>query len=84
MEEANAECENFEQQQSEFLKQMKVIEDNRQAFITRKKVIQGCFMKFQNKQNAYNKMVKDIDFTRSELVKEKEKTTNFSSQYMVC
>lgn len=82
--EASAECENFERQQSEFLNRIKVTEDSRQSLFARKKEIQGTFMKFQNRQNAYDKMIKDIGFARSELAKEMEKTTKFYNQYEVC
>lgn len=40
-------------------------------------------MKFQNRQNAHDKLVKDLSFTRSELVKQEEYATKFYSQYEV-
>jgi len=41
-------------------------------------------MKFQNRQQAYDKMVKDMEFKQSELKTEKERSTKLLSQNSVC
>lgn len=83
-EEAKANCETIEQKLTECMKQLKVTEDSRQPFFSRKKEIQGHFMKFQNRQSAYDKMRKDLEFTQSEFKREKEKSTTYINQYLVC
>lgn len=42
------------------------------------------FMKFQNRENAFNKMTKDVEFTKSELKREEERSSTFSNQQLVC
>ncbi|XP_016657266.1 structural maintenance of chromosomes protein 5 [Acyrthosiphon pisum] len=79
-EEARVNCENLAQQQTEFINQLRTAEDSRQPFFDRKKDIQGSFMKFQNRQKAYEKMVKDMEFKQSELKTEKERSTKLLSQ----
>ncbi|VVC40914.1 Hypothetical protein CINCED_3A020659 [Cinara cedri] len=76
-EELIVECNHFEQQLTESMNHLQVIEDSRQPFFTRKKEIQGSFMKYQNKKNAFDKMTKDVEFTRSELKREEEKSTKY-------
>jgi len=82
--EAKENCEHFEQQQTEFINQLRVIEDSRQPFFEKKKEIQGSIMKFQNRQQAYNKIAKDMEFKQSELKAEKERSTKLLSQNSVC
>ncbi|XP_050058944.1 structural maintenance of chromosomes protein 5 [Aphis gossypii] len=79
-EEARVNCEHFEQQQIEFNNQLRIAEDSRQPFIARKKEIQGSFLKFQNRQKALDKMIKDIEFKKSELKTEKERLIKLSDQ----
>lgn len=79
-EEARVNCEHFEQKQTEVFNQLKIAEDSRQPFLARKKEIQGNFIKFQNRQQAYDKMVKDVEFKKSELKIEKERSTKLLSQ----
>lgn len=83
-EEARVNCEHFEQQQIEFNNQLRIAEDSRQPFIARKKEIQGSFLKFQNRQQAYDKMIKDIEFKKSELKTEKRRLIKLSDQNSVC
>ncbi|XP_022172006.1 structural maintenance of chromosomes protein 5 isoform X2 [Myzus persicae] len=78
--EARINCEHFEQQQTEIINQLRTAEDSRQPFFARKKEIQGSFMKFQNRQLAYDKVVKDLEFKQSELKTEKERSTKLLSQ----
>ncbi|KAL4131729.1 hypothetical protein QTP88_009002 [Uroleucon formosanum] len=79
-EEARVNCEHFVQQQTEFVNQLRIVEDSRQPFFERKKEIQGSFIKFQNRQQAYDKMVKDMEFKQSELKIEKERSTKLLTQ----
>ncbi|XP_026817249.1 structural maintenance of chromosomes protein 5 [Rhopalosiphum maidis] len=79
-EEARINCEHFEQQQIELNNQLRMAEDSRQPFIARKKEIQGSFIKFQNRQQAYDKMIKDKEFKQSELKTEKERLTKLLNQ----
>lgn len=83
-EEAKVNCEHLEQEKTKFIDQLRITEESRQPFIARKKEIQGSFIKFQNKQKAYDKMVKDIEFNQSELKTEKEKTAKLLNQNSVC
>lgn len=83
-EEARVNCEHFEHQQTELINQLRNAEDSRQPFFARKKEIQGSIMKFQNRQQAHDKMVKDIEFKQSELKTEKERTAKLLSQNSVC
>lgn len=41
-------------------------------------------MKFQNRQKAFDKMVKDLEFTKNELVKEQARSMQLTSQNSVC
>lgn len=82
--EVRAECEQLELQQTEIKNQLKSKENSRLPFFERKKEIQGHFIKFQNRQNAQDKMVKDVEFIKSQLEKEKEKSTNYLDQNLVC
>lgn len=83
-EDAKTNCQNIEQQLTESMNQLKVTEDSRQPLFSRKKEIQGNFIKYQNKQNAYDKMIKDIEFTQSQLKREKDKSATFINQHLVC
>lgn len=42
------------------------------------------FMKFHYREQAFNKMTKDVEFTKSELKREEERSSTFSSQQLVC
>lgn len=77
------ECERYEQQQHEFSNRLKITEDSRQPFFEQKKSIQRSLMKYQNRQNAFNNISKDLESQQYQLKKEEEKSTKFSSQYMV-
>ncbi|XP_025193514.1 structural maintenance of chromosomes protein 5 [Melanaphis sacchari] len=79
-EEVRVNCEHFEKQQIELNNQLRITEDSRQPFIARKKEIQGNFMKFQNRQQAYDKIIKDVEFKKCELKTEKEMLIKLSSQ----
>lgn len=83
-EELIVQCKILEQQLTESKNSLKVIEDNRQPFLTRLKEIKGNFIKLQNKQDAFNKLVKDIESTQSELKKEEENSTSCSKKITVC
>lgn len=41
-------------------------------------------MKFQNRQYAFEKMQKDIQFTQSELKREEERLNSSHQNYLVC
>lgn len=41
-------------------------------------------MKFQNRQQAFDKMIKDIEFKKSELKTEKGRLIKLSGQNSVC
>lgn len=41
------------------------------------------FMKFQNREKAFNKLTKDVEFTKSELKREEERTSKFPDQQLV-
>lgn len=79
-EEARVNCEHFEQQQIEFNNQLRIAEDSRQPFFAKKKEIQGNVLKFQNRQQAFDKMIKDIEFKKSELNTEKARLIKLSGQ----
>lgn len=81
---AKTDCTNAETQLTESMNKLKVTEDSRQPLLLRKKEIQGNFIKYENKKNAYEKMIKDIEFIKNQLKREKEKSTTFINQYMVC
>jgi len=66
------------------MNQLRIAEDSRQPFFARKKEIQGSLMKFQNRQQAYDKIVKDMEFKQSELKTEKERSIKLLSQNSVC
>lgn len=52
--------------------------------MTKKKEMKGNFIKFQNIQNALDKMVKDLEFARSELKSEEEKSVKYIVEILVC
>lgn len=62
---------------------LKNTEDSRQPYFERKKAINGSIMKFHDKQRAFDKIVKDIQFIRSSLKKEEGKSTEFLNQNSV-
>lgn len=78
------ECKHFEQQLTEFMNELQVIEDSRQLHLSRKKEIHSRIMKYTNRKNAFDSMLKDVEFTRSELKREEEKSTKCLVQKSVC
>lgn len=74
----------FEKEETEFSDQLRSIEVSRQSFFKEKKALQDIFARFQDRQQVFSQLEKDIEFRRNELKKEKNRTTQFSSQNSVC
>lgn len=79
-----AECEHYEKELIDLNNCLKITEDSRQPYFERKKEINRGILKFQDKQRAFDKMVKDIQFTRSELKNAEERSAAFLNQNLVC
>lgn len=65
------------------MNQLKITEDSRQPYFEKKKEIQRCLMKYQNRQNTFINISKDLESAQYQLKKEEENSTKFLSQYKV-
>lgn len=82
--EAKGQCDDIEDRQFELINHIKVLDNSRQPYFTKKTEIHGKIIKFNNKKNAFDKMEKDIQFAQSELKREEERSNVLLKNHSVC